>query len=130
MKLSITDIETYLLEVKKAVECGKYHIERNSRRPDNNALNHKYILSEAREKEILLSLTSYDFSEVRNNDHVGYEYELLYIFGKDVELLERYGSELKTVSLYIKFNKLENGFTIVISFHEQKFPLTYYFRHT
>lgn len=130
MKLSITDIETYLLEVKKAVECGNYRIERNSRRSDNNALNHKYILSEAREKEILLSLTPYDFSEVRNNDHIGFEYELLYIFGKDVELLERYGSELKTISLYIKFNKLESGFTIVISFHEQKFPLTYYFTQT
>ena len=34
----------------------------------------------------------------------------------------------KTVSLYIKFNKLENCFVIVISFHEQKYPLTYYFR--
>ena len=30
--------------------------------------------------------------------------------------------------LYIKFNKLENCFVIVISFHEQKYPLTYYFR--
>jgi len=38
------------------------------------------------------------------------------------------GSEEKTVSLYIKFNKLENCFVIVISFHEQKHPLTYYFR--
>ena len=28
----------------------------------------------------------------------------------------------------IKFNKLENCFVIVISFHEQKYPLTYYFR--
>ena len=38
------------------------------------------------------------------------------------------GTEEKTVSLYIKFNKLENCFVIVISFHEQKYPLTYYFR--
>lgn len=36
--------------------------------------------------------------------------------------------ELKTVSLYIKFNKLENCFVIVILFHEQKFPLTYCFK--
>ena len=45
-----------------------------------------------------------------------------------VVLLERTGTEEKTVSLYIKFNKLENSFVIVISFHEQKHPLTYYFK--
>lgn len=37
-------------------------------------------------------------------------------------------AKAKTVSLYIKFNKLENCFVIVISFHEQNYPLTYYFR--
>ena len=52
----------------------------------------------------------------------------LYVFGKDVTLLERNGTEEKTVSLYIKFNMLANCFMIVISFHEQKHPLTYYFR--
>ena len=38
------------------------------------------------------------------------------------------GTEEKMVSLYIKVNKLENCFVIVISFHEQKYPLTYYFK--
>lgn len=56
------------------------------------------------------------------------EHEKLYVFGKDVTLLERNGTDEKTVSLYIKINKLENCFVIVISFHEQKLPLTYYFR--
>ena len=50
------------------------------------------------------------------------------VFGRDVILLERNGTEEKTVSLYIKFNKLDDCFVIVISFHEQKYPLTYYFR--
>ena len=40
---------------------------------------------------------------------------------------EKWNKE-KTVSLYIKFNKLDGCFVIVISFHEQKYPLTYYFR--
>ena len=53
---------------------------------------------------------------------------LLYTSGKDVILLERNGTKEKTVSLYIKFNKLDGCFVIVISFHEQKYPLTYYFR--
>lgn len=75
-----------------------------------------------------MSLTAKDFSEILQNEHRGFEHERLYVFGKDVTLLERSGNEEKTVSLYIKFNKLENCFVIVISFHKQKYPLTYYFK--
>ena len=46
------------------------------------------------------------------------EHETLYIFGKEVLLIERYGTAEKLVPLYIKFNKLDNEFVIVISFHE------------
>ena len=87
-----------------------------------------YVIDEAKVKEILLSLEPTDFSEKTRNEHKGYEHEILYVFGKDVKLLERFGSEVKTVSLYIKFNKLENRFVIVISFHEQKYPMKYYFK--
>ena len=79
-------------------------------------------------KEIILRLTENDFSEILQNKHKGYEHEQLYVFGKDVVLLERNGTEQTTVSLYIKFYKLDNGFLIVISFHKQKRPLTYYFK--
>ena len=88
----------------------------------------EYVIDEGKAKEIILSLTPYDFSGILQNEHKGYEQERLYVFGKDVTLLERSGSAEKQVSLYIKFNKLENCFVIVISFHEQKYPLTYYFR--
>ena len=86
------------------------------------------MIDEAKAKDIILSLSVMDFSEILQNKHKGYEYERLYVFGKDVVLLERTGTEEKTVSLYIKFNKLENCFVIVISFHEQKYPLTYHFK--
>lgn len=69
-----------------------------------------------------------DFSEVLQNEHKGYENELLYVFGKDVHLLERIGAGERTVSLYIKFNKLDNNYVIVVSFHEQKYPIKYYFK--
>ena len=69
-----------------------------------------------------------DFSTILQNNHKGFEHEKLYVFGKDVILLERNGTEEKTVSLYIKFNKLDNCFVIVISSHEQKYPLIYYFK--
>ncbi|MCD8082530.1 MAG: hypothetical protein LUE86_03115 [Clostridiales bacterium] len=87
-----------------------------------------YVIDENGAKDILLNLTAMDFSEILHNEHKGFEHELLYVFGKDVKLLERTGDEEKTVSLYIKFNKLENRYVVVISFHEQRFPLSYYFK--
>ena len=122
------DIEQYLFEVKEAVGNDRYRLDRNARRQDNINLFLDYVIDEAKAKEIILSLTPMDFSAVLQNEHAGYEHERLYVFGKDVNLLERNGTEEKTVSLYIKFNKLENCFVIIISFHEQKYPLTYYFK--
>lgn len=128
MTIEMKDIERYLSDVKDAIKNGRYRIDRNARRQDNIALFWDYVIDEAKAKEILLSLTPTDFAEILPNEHKGYEYERLYVFGKDATLLERDGSEEKTVSLYIKFNKLDNCFVIVISFHEQKHPLTYYFK--
>lgn len=128
MEISLQDIETYLSEMKDAVTKDRYRISRNARRQDNLNLFLEYVIDEAKAKEILLSLTASDFSEIRRNEHKGFEHEQLYIFGKDVLLLERTGTEEKTVSLYIKFNKLEDCFVVVISFHEQKHPLEYYFK--
>ena len=75
---------------------------------DNINLFLDYVIDETKAKDILLGLTVTDFSEVRHNEHKGYEHELLYVFGKDVELLERTGNKSKTVSLYIKFNMIYN----------------------
>ena len=128
MSIDKKDIEQYLSEVKEAVANDRFRLDRNARRQDNINLFHDYVIDEAKAKEIILSLTALDFSKILQNEHTGYEHERLYVFGKDVTLLERYGTEERTVSLYIKFNKLDNCFVIVISFHEQKYPLTYYFK--
>lgn len=128
MNIKQADIEQYLSEIKKAVDNNRYRLDRNTKRQDNIRLFLDYVIDEAKAKEIILNLTIMDFSEILQNEHKGYEHEKLYVFGKDVLLLERNGTEEKTVPLYIKFNKLENCFVIVISFHEQKYPLTYYFK--
>lgn len=128
MVITQKDIDIYLNEVKDAVKNNRYRIERNSRRQGNLDLFLEYVIDEAAAKEILLKLTSYDFSEVLHNEHKGFEHELLYVFGKDVELLERAGDTNKTVSLYIKFNKMDDCFVIVVSFHEQRYPIKYYFK--
>ncbi len=128
MNIDKKDIEQYLSEVKEAVADDRYRIDRNAKRQDNITLFLDYVIDEAKAKEIILSLTVMDFSEILQNEHEGYEHERLYVFGKDAILLERNGTKERIVSLYIKFNKLENCFVIVISFHEQKYPLRYYFK--
>ena len=128
MNVTIEDVEMYLEDVKEAINAGRYRIAMNENRQDNRDLFVDYVISEEQRKQILLSLEAADFSEIRNNTHKGYEHELLYVFGKDVKLLNRFGSEEEQVSLYIKFNKLESLYVIVISFHKQKCPLNYKFR--
>ncbi len=128
MLINKKSIEQYLEDVKAAVRNNRYRIDRNKNRLDNLNLFTDYLIDEAKAKKILLNLDVMDFSAILRNEHAGFEHELLYVFGKDVRLLERYGTKEKTVSLYIKINKLENSFVIVISFHEQKYPLKYYFR--
>lgn len=122
------EIAAYLAEVKKSVRKGRYRVEQNENRRSNLRLLTDYVINSDDVKNILLSLETEDFSEKKQNEHIGYENEWLYIFGKDVTLLERFGTKERKVSLYIKFNKLKNMFVIVISFHEQKYPLNYPFK--
>ncbi|MBD5464916.1 MAG: hypothetical protein HDR22_03720 [Lachnospiraceae bacterium] len=128
MDKSFEEIEKYLTEVKAAIRAGNFKIERNQKRRANLALYRDYVIDEGKSKEILLQLTAYDFSQVLQNEHEGFRHEWLYVFGKDVKLLQRFGTEEEIVSLYIKFNKLENQLVIVISFHKQAYPLTYAFK--
>ena len=124
----MSDVENYLEAVKCAVKARRYRLDMNVKRPDNRKLFQTYSLTEEDAENIILDLNAMDFSDAVPNEHVGYEHETLYIFGKEVLLIERYGTAEKLVPLYIKFNKLDNEFVIVISFHEQRHPLTYYFR--
>ena len=128
MIITRDEVLNYLSEVKEAIKANRYRIEMNRNRQRNIDLFTDYVIDEAGAKKILLDLEVDDFSEVTQNNKKGWEHEQLYIFGKDVSLAERFGDAVKTVSLYIKFNKIENSYVIVISFHEQMYPLSYYFR--
>lgn len=128
MNLSVSDVENYLEAVKCAVKARRYRLDMNIKRQDNRKLFQTYSLTEEDAENIILDLNAMDFSDAVPNEHVGFEHETLYIFGKEVLLIERYGTAEKLVPLYIKFNKLDNEFVIVISFHEQRHPLTYYFK--
>lgn len=67
----------------------------NSKGMDNKNLFFNYVIDEGIVKDILLGLTATDFSSILINEHRGYEHERLYVFGKDVTLLQRTGSKKK-----------------------------------
>lgn len=121
------EVETYLDEVKSSIRAGRYTI---APRVKNEQIETDFVIGEKKKEEILLSLRVVDFSCILKNEHAGYGHELLYVFGKTVRLLERFGSGERDVLLYIKFNKLENRYIIVISFHEQRYALPHPFKKT
>ncbi len=128
MEKSIKEIEDYLAGVKAAVKRGRWQIERNKKRQANLALFREYVIDERRCRQIILELSAYDFSSILQNEHAGYEQEQLYVFGTEVSLLQRFGERMDIVPLYIKLNRLEEPFVIVVSFHRQARVLKYAFR--
>lgn len=127
MNLSIADIEEYLSIVRQAVREDRYEIERNENREENLKLSWQYMLPEEEIKKIIYSLTPLDFSEAVKNRKKRFANEILYVFGKNVNLIERDSGQEKEIELYIKFNKEIDNYVIVISFHKAKHPVKKYF---
>ena len=127
MNLSIADIEEYVSIVRQAVREDRYEIERNENREENLKLSWQYMLPEEEIKKIIYSLTPLDFSEAVKNRKKRFANEILYVFGKNVNLIERDSGQEKEIELYIKFNKEIDNYVIVISFHEAKHPVKKYF---
>jgi len=131
MTNNIKTIEDWLKNLSE-IEDEHIYLEVNDNRKDNVALFNKYVFSESDAKEIVKNLTVDDFCKAVQNKKTGYEYETLYIFGKELDLFKRIEEESEEepekVSLYIKINLIEGKCAIIISFHEQKYPLKYAFR--
>ena len=125
MNVTKSDVEQYLSDVFAAVNVGRYQISSRQKKQD---IYMDYVFTEEDAKKVILSLTVYDYSHAVQNDHPQHPEEILYIFGKDINLMPRYGDSEEKVSLYIKFNKLTNQYVIIISFHKQEYPLTYKFK--
>ena len=87
-----------------------------------------YIIDEKKRLEIIYNLTVDDFFYVRNNDHKNYSNEKLYVFSKKIKLIKRFDFDEQLVGIYIKFNKLEDGFCFIISFHELEHTINKYFK--
>lgn len=123
-----SEINDYLGKAKKLILDGKFRIALNSNRLTNLSLFDEYLINEESVKSILLNLTVYDFCEKVQNKHANFNHEWLYVFGKEIDLIKRFEEKSEMVPLYIKFNKIEDKFLIVVSFHKQKYQLVYYFQ--
>ena len=123
-----SEINDYLGEAKKLILDGKFRIALNSNRLTNLSLFDEYLINEESVISMLLNLTVYDFCEKVQNKHANFNHEWLYVFGKEIDLIKRFEEKSEMVPLYIKFNKIEDKFLIVVSFHKQKYPLVYYFQ--
>ena len=128
MEVSREEIEYYLQDVKSLCSLNKYRVEMNDKRQDNRKLRTKYVVDKQIEKEIIMSLEVEDFSKKTKNTNGKFDNKYLYVFGRDVKLLEKYGEEEKVIPLYIKIKKYENTFMVLISFHEANYPIKYYFK--
>ena len=125
MTVSKAEIEKYLLDVFGAINNGRYQIEP---RQKNKEIFQNFVFTEEDAKGVLLSLTPDDFSDMVKNDHPEHPEEVLYIFGKEIILLPKFGGRERKIPLYIKINKLANHYVVVISLHKQEYPLSYQFK--
>lgn len=121
-------IQTILSNIKDCIKKDKYQISLNPNRKDNIEFISEYNLRSKEQKNILLGIMTEDFCYTLQNKHKGYENETLYVFAPKVDLVNAFGED-KTVVVYIKFNFIEeNDYTIVISFHELHYPISYLFK--
>ncbi len=124
------EIDQILDRIQNCIRNGRYTISLNEHRQENIDFINEYNLSSKRQKEILLNINTEDFCHSLQNTKKGYEYETLYVFSKNISLLDIYGNK-ENVDIYTKFNiiKQNNGdFTVVISLHKLNKPIAFLFR--
>lgn len=80
------------------VNQGKWRIQP---RDKNRKLLVDYIIDEKRIEKELLELEVCDFCKAKKNNHPKYPDEVIYFFGKDIQLIPRFGGQVKLVSIYI-----------------------------
>lgn len=125
MKETLESIQKYLEKVRNAVDSGKYSILHNTK---NSALIDKYLVDEAKSKEIIKSVQAEDFSEIVTSEDPRFAGDFLYVFGKQVELIRRVDFGTDLADLYIKFDNDDPNVLIVMSLHEQENQINYLFK--
>ena len=102
----------------------------NENRKENIDFINEYNIYGNRQRSILMQIETDDFCHSLQNTKIGYEYEVLYVFVPQVQLLNSNGEE-ETVDVYTKFNVIDlpsGSRAVVISFHKLNKPVDYLFR--
>lgn len=123
-------IAVVLQIIQDCVRESRFSISKNENRQENIDFINEYNLTSKKQKEILLKIEPEDFCHTLQNTHLGFEYEVLYVFCPQVMLFNFEGNE-KLVDVYTKFNIIDydNGKrVVVISFHKRNKPIDYLFR--
>lgn len=124
------EIQLYLDELAKLIKDDSYTIALNGNRQENIDFMEDYRITSEKSKEILLSITPYDFCYAVNNRNPNFSHEKLYIFCKEFPL-DNWG-DTEIVDIYIKTNQthtVKGGRNaIIISFHKRNKPISFYFK--
>lgn len=124
------EIDVVLEKIKSCVGNNKYTIALNENRQENIDFINEYNILSNKQKSILLQIRTEDFCHTLQNTKIGYEYEVLYVFGPQIKLFNADGEE-EMVDVYAKFNIIDmpsGSRTVVISFHKRNKPIDYLFR--
>ncbi len=124
------EIDTILTKIRSCVEKNRYIISQNENRQENINFINEYNIRTDKQKSILMKIKTDDFCHSLQNTKIGYEYEILYVFVPQVDLMNADGEE-ETVDVYTKFNVIDlpsGSRTVVISFHKRNKPIDYLFR--
>lgn len=123
-------IKFILDKIKDCVMNKKFVISKNNHRQENIDFINEYNIRSDKQVSILLQIGVEDFCYSLQNNKIGYEQEILYVFVCQVKLFNVDDKE-EIVDVYIKFNvieKLNGSYAVVISFHKRNKPVTYLFR--
>lgn len=124
------EIEDVLEKIKTCVSAGNYTISLNERHQENIDFLNEYNIRSDKQKSILMQIEVEDFCHSLHNTHIGFEYEVLYVFVPQVQLFNA-DDEEETVDIYTKFNIIDltdGSRVVVISFHKRNKPIDYLFR--
>lgn len=117
-------------KIKDCVTNKRFIISKNNHRQENIDFINEYNIRSDKQVSILLQIRVEDFCYSLQNNKIGYEQEILYVFVPQVRLFN-VDDEEEIVDIYTKVNvieKLNGSYTVVISFHKRNKPITYLFR--
>lgn len=123
-------VDLILSRIKECVTNNRFVISKNQNRQENIDFINEYNIRSDLQKTILLQIQADDFCHSLQNTHIGFEYEVLYVFVPQVQLYNAEGEE-EIINLYTKFNIIDvptGTRTVVISFHKPNKPMNYLFR--